>query len=309
MAQGKPVQPVRLVGMKMFKRGSIKAYMLELDAGSGHWHVAKRYSELRCLHNQLVAAFGASVLPTFPPKEPMLQRLFSEKRTRQEFIGERQMQLQEYLDGILAGPQTAESRPVQLLLQQPLPGALLPFADDRDSELLDLEPSAGRLRAHARFIGKDGVIDIMMQGPSPKPSFVEVCIWPADREEAEVRFQVKTWETSAGFEASRRFELPPGLWNFRATGQTRSETLGSCGLSLQVVCQPCHPGSGDLGAGPQLKLRMIQQERLKTGCFALVDAADEAGGVGPDTSIGLRANKAPCKEKFQTAPDWAVRFR
>lgn len=53
----------------------------------------------------------------------------------------------------------------------------------------------------------------------------------------------------------------------------------------------------------------IEDERLRPGSFALVEAADEAAGVGPDTSIGLKANKAPCKEKFEAAPDWAVRFR
>jgi hypothetical protein len=47
------------------------------------------------------------------------------------------------------------------------------------------------------------------------------------------------------------------------------------------------------------------------GSFFPVDSADEAAGcrANVDKELGLKANKAPCKERFSVAPDWAVRFR
>jgi hypothetical protein len=55
----------------------------------------------------------------------------------------------------------------------------------------------------------------------------------------------------------------------------------------------------------------LLQGGLRAAEYDEVSPADEAAGFTPlvDKELGMKANKAPWREKFTTAPDWAVRFR
>merc|ERR1719246_124855 len=114
----------------MFKQGKLKVYLLELTDGSETWFSVKRYSEFLDCHKRLVEQLGPEALPAFPPKEPLLQRMFSSRTSRRRsFIGERQLQLQEYLMTALENPSVAQARVLQRFLQRPEPGSIHDFID------------------------------------------------------------------------------------------------------------------------------------------------------------------------------------
>merc|ERR1712224_478297 len=99
------VGQISLVNITCYKVSDYVAYDLRLEAPWGEgWTVTRRYREFDNCHTELAAEFGHHQLPRLPPKEPVWQQIFGEKRIRTEWADERIRGLQAYIRHLLTLP-------------------------------------------------------------------------------------------------------------------------------------------------------------------------------------------------------------
>jgi len=113
-----PVLQIR--HFRAVKEGSVTLYSVQLETpgGSPNWTVSRRYSEFLRLNVQLLELFGRADLPTFPPKEPLLMKVFRREGTN-EWAEERKVRLFQYLSGLLENPSTARSKALLRFVSTP----------------------------------------------------------------------------------------------------------------------------------------------------------------------------------------------
>mmetsp|Transcript_33797 Transcript_33797/g.77140 ORF Transcript_33797/g.77140 Transcript_33797/m.77140 type:complete len:623 (+) Transcript_33797:141-2009(+) len=82
---------------------------------SASWTIRRRYTDFYHCHSQL-SALALGALPTLPPKEPVIQRMVGNSKSRNEWQEDRREALKQYVAELLAHEDLLELLPVQNLL-------------------------------------------------------------------------------------------------------------------------------------------------------------------------------------------------
>lgn len=119
MARGAPAEAAGVAGcapepqlrhFRAFKEGAVTVYSIQLSSGDKDWTTLRRYSEFLQCHVQLLETFQREELPPFPPKEPLLRKVFRRDDGKpSEWTEERKVLLYHYLSGLLEKPGTART--------------------------------------------------------------------------------------------------------------------------------------------------------------------------------------------------------
>ena len=96
---------------------TVTSYNVQVSYRGEQWVVGKRYSEFAELNRTLTSAFGAAVLPSFPPKLLL---------NAADDVADRYLELEAYLRGIVSDEKLRESRWLCSFLGVPTPRATSP---------------------------------------------------------------------------------------------------------------------------------------------------------------------------------------
>eukprot|EP00930_Biecheleria_cincta_P064655 TRINITY_DN5027_c0_g3_i1.p1 TRINITY_DN5027_c0_g3~~TRINITY_DN5027_c0_g3_i1.p1 ORF type:complete len:758 (+),score=128.27 TRINITY_DN5027_c0_g3_i1:66-2276(+) len=244
----KASSPIDLRDFRMCKNGSSVLYSLQLSDGGECWLVARRYSEFLRIHVQLLEQFNRSELPDFPPKEPLLQKMFGWGEVRDDWLEERFVRLRGYLQGLLEHPGAMRTGLLTDFLDAPRK-ALAPLA----ATATDLLSPVGTLQirdVRVRLTRESGSVEVVVRSDAREPCSIRLALRPLpedseqwqDGSSADLNLRLpldKSWERfleldmdpSKSTEVRQRLDLEPGsLWQVAAAG------VASDGATGDAVC-------------------------------------------------------------------------
>ena len=96
---------------------TVTSYNVQIHYNGEQWVVGKRYSEFAELNRTLTSAFGAAVLPSFPPKLLL---------NAADDVADRYLELDAYIRAIVSVEKLRESRWLSAFLRVPTPRATSP---------------------------------------------------------------------------------------------------------------------------------------------------------------------------------------
>jgi len=290
----------------------VTMYSLRLSDGKECWVVPRRYSEFLRFHQELLERFGRSELPPFPPKEPLLQKIFGPDDKRSGWAEERRVSLQQYITALLQHPTTAQTP------------ALLSFLNAPSQKARTVQRSATTSEAsvlisgvRVRLTGDLGTVEVVVRAEASGPCRVRLALRPLQEDSIEewqghhdtsldllddelspMAFPWERWlevDLPGGdaCEATHRFELEPGsLWQVGAVG------VNAAGVTGNVVCV-------QLRAPTAAEMVGIVHAGPSTGACAIDASAGQAGTessacLDTPASVGLAGAVARTLEAEQT---------
>jgi len=275
------VGQIMLRQLDMHKSGGVTFYGLHFALGQDSWSVERRYTDfLRC-HVQLLERFGRDELPPFPPKEPVLQKIFGRGGARSEWAEERRSLLRQYLAGLLAHAGAARSEALLRFVQapdgqgppgEPAPGAVL-ISGVRVR--LTGEPGGIEVVVRAEAVGacsvrlalrrltseRDGELPVM-------PDLTDLTLGDMEVWDRWLELELSESEAGGNSEAAHRFLLEPGsLWQVGAVGVSQE------GLTGNAVC---------IQLRAPTEVEMAQLPQLPSPAPASAPAPRSAAAGGPE---------------------------
>lgn len=333
---------MQLLQIRTYKRASTRFYMLELTDGNQNWAVSCRYSEMRECHSQLKGLLRRGELPIFPPKEPLLRRVFSNAKAKLDWKAERQAQLARYVAAAVAHPVSASSAPVQRLVARPVAGTTLNFVSVADGsgslELFSLSS------VRARLTGELGEIDVVLRTDDVRcgcPLRVQLALRPLDERDFDTEealledsptmtYEVELGATEEGVsEATRRLSLEPGsFWEITARGIGHAGALGvAVCLQLQVptgavlagvpaFCPDAVPGAVEYrespspAGGADSQADSDSSMGAEGGHFAELDSgASTEAELSEEPAVKVAVPRGSDSFSKPPPPEWAIRYR
>lgn len=273
---------VRLLRMRSQKESALTSYTLELSNGCECWAITRRYSEFRSCHVRLAELYGRSMLPPFPPKEPIFQKLLGKSEARSEFGQHREHELHNYLVGLLAAADVCDCPPLLGFLGIPADakGGSGGSAGSHANALEEDEEIASFSGFRVRLTGEPGGLEVIVRpgsqrDASMRPRRVHLLLRElVGNGDEDDRPPTEEQENAGGRvqkildlpdeavdaseeEASAQFSLPPGtFWQVSARGATASEVMSS-EVSLRVRA----PGEKELASLPASALEAAARHR------------------------------------------------
>eukprot|EP00931_Biecheleriopsis_adriatica_P057088 TRINITY_DN33855_c0_g1_i1.p1 TRINITY_DN33855_c0_g1~~TRINITY_DN33855_c0_g1_i1.p1 ORF type:complete len:593 (-),score=120.67 TRINITY_DN33855_c0_g1_i1:30-1808(-) len=314
---------IELQSFEMHKQGSTVIYTMQLSSGGECWMVTRRYSEfLRC-HVRLLELFDREQLPYFPPKEPLLQKIFGWGDSRIDWLEERCVKLQSYVLGLLSNAGALRSEVFLDLLNSPRKAGRTVLAG------ADVALICG---VRVRLTGEPGGVEVVVRAEAAGPCSVRLALrplpkdsedWESDQPTLDAGLLTEqTWERfleldldpSKSCEVSHRFSLEAGsLWQVAAVGVGWDGTTGtpvciqlrapsaSDVASLPITLQGKSPddekGAGEQHASDTSQLPLTQGYLPGEGCCPSEDRGEEAELSRGDEEIASdpsSASASPC---------------
>ncbi|CAJ1349701.1 unnamed protein product [Effrenium voratum] len=187
-------------------------------------------------HVKLLELFDRQLLPSFPPKEPLWQKIFGGDGARADWMEERYGRLFGYLVGLLEIPGALQTEALLEFLNAPA-GTVEPSSSSTIALIRSVR---------VRLTGDPGAVEVVVRADAPAPCSVRLALRPlpgGDVEEWESKALPSleqssdhAWERlleldldpSKSQELVHRFDLEPGsLWQVAAVGVALDTTTGS----------------------------------------------------------------------------------
>eukprot|EP00927_Polykrikos_kofoidii_P051547 TRINITY_DN45341_c0_g1_i1.p1 TRINITY_DN45341_c0_g1~~TRINITY_DN45341_c0_g1_i1.p1 ORF type:complete len:919 (+),score=173.33 TRINITY_DN45341_c0_g1_i1:96-2759(+) len=270
------------------RRGTPTTYSLHIRDGERNWEITRRYKDfLRC-NVKLLEEFQRLELPPFPPKEPILQRMFGSGFDRTGWAMERNFLLHDYINKLLQMPNVVKTTAFRDLLDLPRDN----YDDSKKSEH-DRSPSCRKfvtiMGVHIHLTGEPGVVEVVvrMDGDQTgvvRPSLVNV----------ELLRLSSLAEASAVALATNNGSEVPCLEDFRSrllAAETRAGLHDVANVAAANDAAWCRVEKlGILSAGEEASTRFeLEPGTLWNATAVCAEAPDADGSV---VSLQLRAPTA-----------------
>eukprot|EP00930_Biecheleria_cincta_P064653 TRINITY_DN5027_c0_g1_i1.p1 TRINITY_DN5027_c0_g1~~TRINITY_DN5027_c0_g1_i1.p1 ORF type:complete len:710 (+),score=117.86 TRINITY_DN5027_c0_g1_i1:31-2130(+) len=301
--------PISLRDFRMCKTGSSVVYSLQLCNGSECWLVARRYSEFLRIHVRLLELFNRSELPDFPPKEPLLQKMFGWGGARNDWMEERFVRLQRYLKGLLEHPGATRTELLTDFLNAPRKAPSATAADP-------LSPAGTLLicGVRVRLTGEPGGVEVVVRADAREPCSIRLALRPLPEDSEQwqdssspkvniglpldlswERFLELDMDPLESTEACQSFSLEPGsLWQVAAAGVAADGATGSA-----VCIQLRAPTSEELENMPKLVARRSSDLNDTTSCSARRNSSPRSS---PGFSKLQSRTNYTCSERRDSSP-------